>query len=272
MTSSLRNTITAAVLTLALVAAANPVSASSRDDLEQRRNGLNGQLGEAQRSFDESSKAFADATAVLQASQAQLAAAQTRLGEVRGQLAASRARDAEMQAELARSEEALRVAEEALKVAESELATSASEVEAFAVENLQDGDPGLRAFGDLLRGEDPSVFSEKMAIKDSIGDAQVALMQRLAATRVILDLNREKVQELRDQVQVARDEAAANLAAMQALEAEAAAQEAEINGLVQVNATNQQDAERIRADDAAQVAALEAERARTEAAISYNFV
>lgn len=264
MRSSVRHSLTAVAVTVALVVAANPGFADSKDDLQRKKDGLTGQLGQAQQSYDQSSKAFADAQAKLQASQADLAAAQGKLSEVRGQLAVAQARDEAMQAELARSETKLKKAQDELADGEAKLKASSVAVEQFAVQNVTEGDPGLRAFGDLLRGESPTDFADKATLRDSIGDAQVATMQKLDAQRVLLNLNREKVQALRDAVKVKRDEAAANLATMQSLEADAAAQADSVGQLVQANQANAAEADRIRAEDAAQVAALEAERVRTE--------
>ena len=266
MKSTPRHLLTSVVIACALVAAlAGPSMADSKNDLENRKNGVNGNLNGAKQSYDESSKAYQEAANVLAASQAQLATAQGHLGEVRGQLVAAQAYDQQMQVQLAQSEADLKAAEANLVQGEADLTASEQEVAEFSVESIQAGDPGLHAFGDLLRGEDPTTFTEKMTITSSIAEAQLSKMDTLDAARIMLDLTRVKVQTLRDQVQVERDAAAANLATITTLEAEAAAQEAAVAQLVAVNAENTAKADQIRQEDAAQVAALEAERASLEA-------
>lgn len=266
MKSTPRHLLTSVVIACALVAAlAGPSMADSKSDLENRKNGVNGNLNGAKQSYDESSKAYQEAAGVLAASQSQLASAQGYLGEVRGQLVAAQAYDQQMQAQLAQSEADLKTAEANLVQGESDLTASEQEVAEFSVESIQAGDPGLRAFGDLLRGEDPATFTEKMTITSSIAEAQLSKMDTLDAARIMLDLTRAKVQTLRDQVQVERDAAAANLATITTLEAEAAAQEAAVAQLVAVNSDNKAKADQIMREDASQVAALEAERASLEA-------
>ena len=59
-------------------------SVAEKDDLQRQRRGVNGQLGDAKKSFDESSKKFAGAVAALRKAQRQLDAAEAHLGSTRG--------------------------------------------------------------------------------------------------------------------------------------------------------------------------------------------
>src|SRR5687767_8239164 len=220
MVTSTRTAFLAGLVALALISAvfASPSVAGKKDDLERQRRGVNGQLGDAKKSFDESSKKFAGAVAALKKAQRKLDAAEAHLGSTRGELATAEARDAQMQAELVKSEAELDAAIARLEQGKKDLETSERVVQQYTVESLQEGDRGLQAFGDLLRGESPTKFSEKMSLSESVSDAQLATMQRLAASKVILKLHREKVQQLRDQVAAARAAAAANLVRKQELE------------------------------------------------------
>ena len=187
--------------------------------------------------------------AALKKAQRQLDAAEKHLGSTRGELATAEARDAQMQAELVKSEAELDVAITRLAQGKKELKTSEQRGQQFTVESLQEGDRGLQAFGDLLRGESPTRFSEKMSLSDSVSDAQLATMQRLAASKVILKLNREKVQQLRDQVAAARQAAAANLVRKQELEAAAEDQAEEVDRLVGERAKARNSAAAIKRED-----------------------
>ena len=257
-----------AVLALLAAALASPVVADDKNDLKRQKRGVSGQIGSAKKSFDESSRKYAGAVAALTKAQKQLEAAEAHLGSTRGELATAEARDQQMQAELVKTEAQLDVAITKLASGKKELASSEVAVEQFTVESLQQGDRGLRAFGDLLRGESPTRFSEKMSLSDSVSDAQLATMQRLAASKVILQLNREKVQELRNQVAAARQAAAANLVRKQQLEAAAENQAQEVDELVGARAKAKSSAAAIKREDAQRLKELENERARLNARLA----
>ena len=270
MVTSTRKAFMAGIVVLALAAAAlaGPVSADEKDDLKRQKRGVNGQLGDAKKSFDESSKKFAGAVAALKTAQRKLDAAETHLGSTRGELATAEARDAQMQAELVKSEAELDAAIARLAQGKKDLETSEMVVQQYTVESLQEGDRGLQAFGDLLRGESPTRFSEKMSLSDSVSDAQLATMQRLAASKVILKLHREKVQELRDQVAAARAAAAANLVRKQQLEADAEDQAEEVDRLVGERAKARNSAAAIKREDENRLRQLERERASLNARLA----
>ena len=265
-----RKAVTAASVVLALLAAAlaSPVSADDKGDIKKQQRGVSGQIGAAKKSFDESSRKFANAVAALKKAQRQLDAAESHLGSTRGELATAEARDEQMQAELVKSEAELDVAVDQLDEGKKKLRNSETTVQQFTVESLQEGDRGLQAFGDLLRGESPTKFSERMSLSDSVSDAQLASMQRLAASKVILVLNRRKVQELRDQVAAARKAAAANLVRKRQLEADAEAQAEEVDQLVGARSKAKSTAAAIKRDDEKKLKELENERARLNARLA----
>lgn len=261
-----RKALVATLLSCTLLASfASPGSADSRSDLERQKKGVSGQIGGAKKNYDESSRKYELAVASLRRAQASLDVAQGNLGKTRGQLAVAQAKDLQMQAELNRSEAALVTARTELTDGENSLAASEMQVRQFTLDSLQEGDRGLRAFGELLRGESPTAFSEQMNLSNSVGDAQLATMQRLAASRVILSLNRDKVRKLRDQVAVKRKQSAANLVTKKRLEASAERQSVKVGQLVRSRGAAKSAANKIRAEDAAQLRELEAERNRLSA-------
>jgi murein DD-endopeptidase MepM/ murein hydrolase activator NlpD len=263
-----RKATMAALLTTALIAAlTTPSFADKKDDLEKHKKEVSGKIGDAKKDLELSSKKYADAVAALKKAQGKLDAAQSKLSNTRGALATAKARDAEMQAKLAATEAELEAAVARLAQGEAELRRSEAKVEQYAVQTIQEGDPSMRAFTDLLRGEDPNAFSEQMSLNDAISDDQVATMEKLAATRVILQVNRDKVKKLRDQVKAQREAAAANLDLKQQLEATAEAQAAEVITLVRARRGARNTAATLRAADRKQLASLENERAQTEAKI-----
>ena len=270
MVTSTRKAFLAGIVVLAMSAAAlaGPVSADEKDDLQREKRGLNGKISGAEKAFKESSKEFVAAVAALKTAQRRLDTAESRLGATRGELATADARDAQMQGELDKSEAELDEAIARLAQGKKDLETSEQVVQQYTVESLQEGDRGLRAFGDLLRGESPTRFSEKMSLSNSVSDAQLATMQRLAASKVILKLNREKVQELRDRVAAARAAAAANLVRMQELEAAAEDQAEEVDRLVDSRSEAKDSAAALRREDERRLREFERERASLNARLA----
>ena len=223
-----RKATTMVLLVAALIAAlTTPSFADKKDDLEKQKKGVSGKIGDAKKDLELSSKKYANAVAALKTAQGKLDAAKSQLSNTRGALATAKAQDAEMQAKLATTEAELDAAMARLSKGKAELRSSEAKVEQFAVRNIEQGDPGMRAFSDLLRGEDPNAYSEQMSLNDAVSDDQLATMQNLAATRVILEVNRDRVKKLRDQVKEQREAAAANLVRKQQLESAAESQAAE---------------------------------------------
>ncbi|MET1131864.1 MAG: peptidoglycan DD-metalloendopeptidase family protein [Aeromicrobium sp.] len=241
-----------------------PTFGGEKDDIKREQRQNNKKLRDAKDEVQESTKAARDAKRALISANNKLSAAQTELGRTRGKLAVAQAEDARLRAELDRAEAELSAAEARLEKAEKELKKSRGAVESFAVESVMAGDAGLKAFGDLLRGNDPGLFSEQMSAKTSIGDAQVAVMQELAASEVMLGIERDKVERLRDQVADQKQQAEAVVVQMEALTAQAQAQAASVAKLVSARAGAKRTADATLAEDQRMLAEQEAERARLE--------
>jgi murein DD-endopeptidase MepM/ murein hydrolase activator NlpD len=258
--------IVATVVTVGAIS--GPVRADDRDALEQQHQGVAGQIDNAKKALDESSKNFVRATSELKSAQAQLGNAKAHLGQTQQALAGAKALDATLKVKLDQAEVDLDQAKDQLDEGKKEHARATDSVRQFTVENLTKGDPRLLAFGDLLRGEDPITFSEKMALNDSVSDAQIAKMQQLAADKVILKLHEEQVEKLRDEVEQARQETQANVVRQGQLTEQAQAQTEEVGQLVDKRADAQKDAEKAKAEDEKQLKELEDERVRLEARIA----
>lgn len=253
-----RKALVAAVLSCALIAAfASPGSADSKSNLEKQRQGVNGKIDGAKKNLEGSTKAYAAAAAALSTAQASLTVAQNHLGDTKGQLAVARAQDIQMQAQLVQSEAALALARTELTSGQKSLAVSVDEVRRFTLESLQNGDPGMLAFNDLLQGASPSSFTERMNLNNSIGDAQLATMQKFDAAKIVLTLNAQKVKKLRDQVAAKRAEAAANLVTQKTLEKQAETQTAQVATFVTVRAAAAKTANAAKQADAMQLKSLE---------------
>jgi murein DD-endopeptidase MepM/ murein hydrolase activator NlpD len=266
MFSALRKPFLTTVLCGALLMAyASSSSAESSSDLERRKNDVNGQIDGARKDFRESSKELADSAKALEAARANLASAQDELSLTSGQLAVARARDEQIQTRLDESQAALGRSIVEFEKATRSAALAEEQVREFTLQTLVDGNSGLRAFGDLLRGESPTSFLQQMTLNGSVSDAQVAIMQRLDAAEVVLKLKRDKVRELRDEVAVARRQSATNLVLNVTLEARAKEQQVRVGNLVTDRAEAKATATKTLSQDAAQLREFESERAKLSA-------
>ena len=266
MFSHTRTALTAALLSAALVASLTaPSFADKKHDLEEQKKEANSRARDAQKDLDASTKEFAEAAAALKAAEAKLGAAQTTLDQTRGKVVVAEAFDAEMQNKLERTQADLKAARAELATGENQLRASEKSVEEFAVQDYLEGDRGLRAVSGLLQGDDPAAYGEQVSLNGAVSDDQVATMQRLEATRVILKLKRQKVQKLRDKVKVQRAEAAANLVEKKQLQAAAEQQAAQVADLVTAREGAASAAATARAEDERLLAEFQAESNRLEA-------
>ncbi|MFL6091069.1 MAG: peptidoglycan DD-metalloendopeptidase family protein [Aeromicrobium sp.] len=245
-----------------------PASADDKSALEQQRDGVAGAIDNAKKAFDESSKAFVKANGELKSAQNQLGVAQSHLGQTRQALTGAKAMDATLQVKLGAAESQLNRARSDLESGKKAHAESTDAVREFTLQTLSHGDESLEAFGDLLNGEDPMLYQQRMSLAASVSDAQVAKMQQLAADEVILKVNEARVQEARDQVAAAKAEAQQNVLRQQTLTQQAEVQTSEVDRLVGDRASAQAEAAKIAAEDEAKLRELEAERQALEARIA----
>lgn len=249
---------------LLIIGLTSPSIADDKSDLNKKKDSLNGKIKDAKEDADHSSKQLAKARKALNAAKAALDSAQAELGRTKGQLAVAQAQDEAMQARLVKVEGALDTAVAQLSAGQSDLKDAEEVVAAFTVQSLQNGDDGMRAFNRLLSGESPEAFTEQMTINGSVSEAQVAKMQELDASRLILKLKRDEVRKLRDVAKKARAEAAANLKRQKELKAQAEAQTAEVGELVAARESAKKSANAALQEDLALLRELENDRARVE--------
>lgn len=248
-------------ISVALIAGFSaPSNADSKDDIKRERDGVSRKLKDAKSDVHESTKRLQTAHQRLKKAESRLSSAQSKLQSTRGQLVVAQAEDERLRAELAEAETTLSTAEKDVGTAEKTLDTSEGVVATFAVETIMQGDAGLRAFGGLLQGDDPGLFSEQMSATTSISDAQIAMMQDLGASRVLLQVERDKLEVLRNKVADQKAEAERNVQTMQALAAEAEAQETAVSSLVSDRKDAKGEANSALAEDQGVQAALEADR------------
>lgn len=236
-----------------------PTFADTKDDIRKKQSSVNKKLKAAKKDVRNSQARFDTAAKNLRASEQRLSSAKSNLRSIKGQLVVAEAENERLRAELAASEQKLDAAEKNVDSAEKSLNSSQSEVERFTVESVMQGDSGLRAFGDLLKGEDPTVFTKRISAQTSVSDAQVARMQELDASRVLLEVERAAFQELRDQVARQKSEAEAHVDRMASLTSQAAEQEQAVSKLVDENSQARREANAALKEDQAIQARFERE-------------
>jgi murein DD-endopeptidase MepM/ murein hydrolase activator NlpD len=96
----------------------------------------------------------------------------------------------------------------------------------------EQGDPELRGIASLLESEDPGDMTRSLATNEAMVAQETSLLDDLHAAEVLLTVKEAKVEEQKGIVEVQRKQAAENLKLMQALEAQAEAEEASVRGLV----------------------------------------
>lgn len=256
----------AAVATVGALLA--PAAADDRANLEQQRKGVAGRIEDARKAFDESSKAFVKANNALKSAQEQLGSARAHLGQTRQALSGAKALDATLKVKLGEAEGDLNAARTNLEQGEKAHRQSAAAVREFTLQNLTDGSARLEAFGELLHGEDPMRFAERMSLATAVSEAQVARMQQLDADKVMLKINANRVKKARDQVAAAQAETQRNVLRQQSLAVQAEVQTERVDELVDARESAKERAARIRAEDERKLRELEQERARLESRIA----
>ena len=255
----------ASSLVAALAVGASSVPfASANDDLEDRRKAVERKIEHAQEDLHESSSRMAAARSRLQAARTQLDGARVALATAQGKVAVAQQRDAEMQVELTDAEAELAQARTDLDTGRTDMRAQQDTVASTISSIYQEGDPELLAFSALLDSRTPADLTRSSEARDAIVGRETRAYQALTAAEVLLAVREDQVEAAKDAVQAKREEAAAHLAEMEALEAQTAAAAQSVAALVGERRTAEQEATVARAADARTLEALRREDARIE--------
>lgn len=246
----------AALLSLAAVPLA------SAEDLEHRREALDRDVGAAERELDQSSAQLVAAMRRLEAARDRLRLANADLGRARGQVAAAQALDDQMQERLDAAVTALRTARDRLAVNRSRIAGQEDRIRVAVVQSYQTGDPGLMALSMVLTSQDPAELTTRLGGVRSVLDKEASDLAGLRAANALLAVQEQQVATARFRVARQRDAAAETLARTRLLEAGAVRAEARVEELVAERAQTRDAFARAKAEDRAELRALEKERAR----------
>ena len=243
--------------------AAPPATAGPRDkQLKEKKAKVTRKVSEANLDLDESSDALRQASAALGAAEAQLGKAQAHLAATRGELAAAEALDRQMQAKLEAAIARLERARADLDEGHHKVAEQEHELGRIVVSNYQTGDPALMGLSMMLTSQDPAELTGQLNSVQNVIDKEAVTLARLEASKVLLTVQEEQVEEAKEDVARQRQAAAENLVRKQELERRAEAAELQVQNLVSLRAQAEQEAEKARQADLATLQSLEQERDR----------
>ena len=256
--------ITRLVVAVALLGLAggllSPALADEKQHLQDRQNHLGDRVDQTRRDLDDSSKLLYRKTRRLQAAQVRLSEARGELARVLGQLEAARALDNLMQRRLAAAGRRLADTEADVDKATHAVAEQQADIEDFALRNYVTSDPSLIGLNLVLNGQSPMDLASTISAAESVGDAQTADLDHLDASRIMLTLREQRVEELRDDVAAQRAEAAANLDHMRDLTDQARHQTQVVHGLVDERQVARDRAHRAKQHDLRLLQHMERER------------
>ncbi|HJR38021.1 MAG TPA: hypothetical protein VJ819_06520, partial [Nocardioidaceae bacterium] len=237
------------------------VPLAAADDLKDRKERVQGSIKKAERHLDQSSSRLLRTSEALNAAEDRLRLAEGELAEADAELAAAEVMDQRMQA-------ALDAAERELERARADLVHGAEQVRVqekalgqIAVQTYQLGGPGMLGLSMVLTSTDPAELTSQLNSVSSVLDKETVTLDRLKASKVLLEVQKQKVKAAKDQVALRRAEAAENLDRKAALQERADLAAEKVSDLVAVRATARRAAAAAKAEDARQLRQLKKERA-----------
>ena len=238
------------------------------DDLDDKKEKVEGQLDKAEEHLDHSSAELEAATDKLVKARNDLAGAQAHLAETQGELAVAVALDQQMQARLDAAIERLNAAQLALDEGQAEFEQQELRLRQMVVAAYEQGDPALMGLSMVFTTQDPSQLTGQLIADDTVVDVETAILDKLEAGKVLLAVKETELAEAKADVAVQRREAAANLRRMEALEEQARQAKQKVAELVAVRQKAMSAAQKAKNADLAIIAKLEAERNRIETLIA----
>jgi len=238
---------------------------ASADDLKDRKDRVQGDIRHTLKNLDQSSGQLVAATQALNAAQARLSAAREYLAKTRGELAAAVALDKQMQAKLDAAIVALEQARAELSRGRAKVAQQEEFLGQIAVQSYQSGDPSLLGLSMVLTSHDPAELTSQLNSVQNVLDKESVTLDRFDASRVLLIVQEEVVEEAKNEVATQRRAAARNLVRKKILEDQAESAERRVADLAAMRAAAHDAAVRARAADLERLRGLQQERDRISA-------
>ncbi len=260
--------LAAAGLLVGPVVVPSVVSSAFAEDLEDKKEKVEGQIDEAEEHLDHSNAELEAATAKLLKAREDLTAAQDYLAQTQGELAAAEALDREMQARLEAAVERLNRAQLAVDQGQEAFAEQEARLRQMVVSAYEQGDPALMGLSMVFTTQDPAQLTGQLNADDTVVDVETTILDQLEAGEVLLLVKENELAEAKADVAAKRREAAANLRRKEALELQAREAKQDVAELVLARQKAMTAAVRAKNADLAIINKLEAERARIEALIA----
>ena len=246
----------------ALIGMLLPGSMAGASDLEDRQQELQGQIDRAGRHLDQSTADLLEAVRALERTEAELATARQRLAQARTAVAKARALHQPIELKLREAQEASAEAAVLADLAQQEIDDELAVLRAVVLEAVQGASPSLMELDALLRSQTPADIMGQSGASQAIVDAQIASLQRLEASRALLQVHEQRLADA--EAVVAEQELAARRVVQEQTELLQGAQDAEadvaeLTGLLEARRVA---AARARARDLALLRELEQERNR----------
>jgi len=238
------------------------VPPASADDLRDRKNRVQGDISHTLHDLDQSSASVAAANSALGAAQVKLAEAERQLARTRGELAVAEVLDRQMQARLEVAVVRLARAREELAAGKVQVAKQERVLGQIAVQNYQNGDPNLLGLSMVLTSRDPAELTSQLNSVRNVLDKEAVTLDRLEASRVLLTVQEQEVEDAKVEVAAQRQAAAENLTKKRGLEEQATSTEEQVSDLVTMRASAQDAAVKAREADLDRLRGLQQERGR----------
>jgi murein DD-endopeptidase MepM/ murein hydrolase activator NlpD len=266
-TASRRRAVTALVA-VGLLAGPVVLPTASADDLDHKKDKVQGQIDHAEQDLDHSTEQLQAATQALVKARTALGDARDHLEETRVELDRARDLDQQMQDALDAAIERLNRAQLALDQGEADFAEQERQLRRMVVSSYEQGDPALMGLSMVFTSQDPGQLTSNLNANDTVVDVETTILDRLQATEVLLQVREDELSEAKADVAVKRRQAAANLERKEALEQDARDAKAKVAELVIARQKATAAALKAKNADLRQLHQLQAERDRIESLIA----
>lgn len=211
--------LTASLLSAGVTSSSPSAASDDHSDLHHRKNQLERSIAGQNGDVDEVSKQLIRAGRRLESASSDLSAARATLADIRTRVRQAARTDSQLQARLRVAISRLADAKADLAQGSDDVLGNRAELAAYAVSNYQSG--GSLSLGVAFESTSPQEAVNNMQAAGTVLDKQAVALQQVQATRVLLRLTVQRVEEAKDAVAGERSAAAASLQRTWKLEAQA---------------------------------------------------
>ena len=234
------------------------------EDLGDRKDRVEQRIDEADDRLDESSNELQAATDALTRAQNDLAQARTYLSTTQGELAAATALDRQMERELAAAILRLQTARQELAAGRTEVAEQEGQLRQMVASTYVQGDPALMGLSMVFTTQHPAALAGNMNATSTLANIKSGVLDQLNASKVMLQVNEDKMESAKQDVAVRRRDAAENLRTKQALELQARQAEVKVQEMVALRREARSVAVQAKSADLDALQRLKGERERVQ--------